>query len=104
MYRFDYSIGFLRWALKPPDYKKEWHVGVRAEKSGKMVTEKLQKKNSKKTLLKCVCIIRRVAFLRARCKVWQNGDTKEKKKKIMRIMYHEKNGMFAFAPKNPAKW
>ena len=35
--RFDYSIPFLRWALQPPEYKAEWHVGVRAEKSGKLV-------------------------------------------------------------------
>ena len=37
MFRFDYSIEFLRWALKPPEYQMDWHVGVRAEKSGKMV-------------------------------------------------------------------
>lgn len=30
MFRFDYSQEFLRWALKPPGYCKEWHVGVRA--------------------------------------------------------------------------
>ncbi len=24
-------------ALKPPGYRREWHVGVRAEKSGKLV-------------------------------------------------------------------
>jgi len=37
MFRFDYSINFLRWALKPPGFKREWHVGVRAAKSGKLV-------------------------------------------------------------------
>jgi len=29
MFRFDYSREFLRWALMPPGYRKEWHVGVR---------------------------------------------------------------------------
>jgi len=29
MFRFDYSPAFLRWALMPPGYLPEWHVGVR---------------------------------------------------------------------------
>jgi glycylpeptide N-tetradecanoyltransferase len=29
MFRFDYSHRFLRWALSPPGYYKDWHVGVR---------------------------------------------------------------------------
>ncbi len=29
MFRFDYSKAFLKWALKPPGYLKQWHVGVR---------------------------------------------------------------------------
>jgi glycylpeptide N-tetradecanoyltransferase len=29
MFRFDYSPAFLRWALSPPGFKPEWHVGVR---------------------------------------------------------------------------
>ena len=28
-FRFDYSPSFLRWALSPPGFKPEWHVGVR---------------------------------------------------------------------------
>ena len=28
-FRFDYSKLFLLWALKPPGYIKEWHLGVR---------------------------------------------------------------------------
>lgn len=28
MFRFDYSIPFLRWALMPPGYLMEWHVGI----------------------------------------------------------------------------
>lgn len=34
MFRFDYSKKFLQWALKPPGYFKDWHVGVRVS-SGK---------------------------------------------------------------------
>jgi glycylpeptide N-tetradecanoyltransferase len=37
MFRFDYSKAFLRWALQPPHYLPEWHVGVRATKSGKLM-------------------------------------------------------------------
>ncbi|EER28458.1 glycylpeptide N-tetradecanoyltransferase [Coccidioides posadasii str. Silveira] len=37
MFRFNYSPEFLNWALKAPGWKKDWHVGVRASKSGKLV-------------------------------------------------------------------
>lgn len=36
MFRFNYSHEFLRWALTPPGYIKEWHVAVR-KKSDKKV-------------------------------------------------------------------
>ena len=32
MFRFDYSVPFLRWALLPPGQKPEWLVGVRGGK------------------------------------------------------------------------
>lgn len=31
MFRFDYSVPFLRWALKPPEYLRQWHLGVRVK-------------------------------------------------------------------------
>mmetsp|Transcript_134247 Transcript_134247/g.374185 ORF Transcript_134247/g.374185 Transcript_134247/m.374185 type:complete len:488 (+) Transcript_134247:200-1663(+) len=31
MFRFDYSVPFLRWALKPPEYLRHWHLGVRVK-------------------------------------------------------------------------
>ncbi|CAH0519474.1 unnamed protein product [Peronospora belbahrii] len=37
MFRFDYSIDFLLWALTPPGYYKDWHVGVRNEKTKKLM-------------------------------------------------------------------
>ena len=37
MFRFDYSPQFLHWALKPPNWQKEWHCGVRVHKSNKLV-------------------------------------------------------------------
>ncbi|XP_054168652.1 glycylpeptide N-tetradecanoyltransferase 2-like [Oppia nitens] len=37
MFRFDYSPEFLHWALKPPNWQKEWHCGVRVQKSSKLV-------------------------------------------------------------------
>jgi len=37
MFRFDYSVGFLRWALKPPEYLRHWHLGVRVKSNCKLV-------------------------------------------------------------------
>lgn len=37
MFRFRYSPSFLEWALKAPGWKKDWHVGIRASKSRKLV-------------------------------------------------------------------
>ncbi|KAF8447571.1 acyl-CoA N-acyltransferase, partial [Boletus edulis BED1] len=36
-FRFKYSAEFLEWALKPPGYKKEWHIGVRVSSNKKLV-------------------------------------------------------------------
>lgn len=36
MFRFDYSVGFLRWALLPPGQPKEWLVGVRGGKKQRL--------------------------------------------------------------------
>lgn len=37
LFRFDYSSSFLAWALKAPGWRKEWHIGVRATVSQKLV-------------------------------------------------------------------
>ncbi|KAI9749670.1 MAG: hypothetical protein M4579_006783 [Chaenotheca gracillima] len=37
MFRFNYSVSFLNWALKSPGWKKDWHVGVRVKQSKKLV-------------------------------------------------------------------
>ena len=34
MFRFDYSMPFLEWALTPPNYDTSFHLGVRNERSG----------------------------------------------------------------------
>jgi len=36
-FRFKYSAEFLAWALSPPGYHKEWHLGVRVSKTKKLV-------------------------------------------------------------------
>ncbi|KAI7500158.1 N-myristoyl transferase [Hortaea werneckii] len=41
-FRFNYSVELLAWALKPPGWKREWHIGVRTKptaegKKGKLV-------------------------------------------------------------------
>jgi len=37
MFRFDYSVPFLKWALKPPGFRKDWHIGVRLKSNKKLV-------------------------------------------------------------------
>ncbi|RVD88350.1 uncharacterized protein DFL_002539 [Arthrobotrys flagrans] len=37
MFRFAYSPAFFKWALNPPGWKKEWHVGVRVKASNRLV-------------------------------------------------------------------
>jgi len=37
MFRFDYSAEFLIWALTTPGYRKEFHLGVRSSKSGRLM-------------------------------------------------------------------
>lgn len=37
LFRFDYSIEFLRWALTPEGFLKDWHVGVCVKGSRKLV-------------------------------------------------------------------
>uniref|UniRef100_A0A1D1XGR6 Glycylpeptide N-tetradecanoyltransferase n=1 Tax=Anthurium amnicola TaxID=1678845 RepID=A0A1D1XGR6_9ARAE len=37
MFRFNYSLEFLRWALRPPGYYRAWHIGVRVRSSKKLV-------------------------------------------------------------------
>mmetsp|Transcript_19843 Transcript_19843/g.30567 ORF Transcript_19843/g.30567 Transcript_19843/m.30567 type:complete len:233 (+) Transcript_19843:198-896(+) len=36
MFRFDYSVRFLQWALTPPGYNKDWVFGVRGGKKNKL--------------------------------------------------------------------
>ncbi|KAF8921139.1 N-myristoyl transferase [Mucidula mucida] len=36
-FRFRYTAEFLQWALQPPGYFKEWHVGVRVSSNKKLV-------------------------------------------------------------------
>lgn len=37
MFRFDYSIDFLKWALCPPGYYPDWLVVVKVKKSKKII-------------------------------------------------------------------
>jgi len=37
MFRFDYSKEFLMWALTPPEYTSQYHVGVRNAKNNKLM-------------------------------------------------------------------
>eukprot|EP00569_Conticribra_weissflogii_P019258 CAMPEP_0171442014 /NCGR_PEP_ID=MMETSP0881-20121228/26912_1 /TAXON_ID=67004 /ORGANISM="Thalassiosira weissflogii, Strain CCMP1336" /LENGTH=487 /DNA_ID=CAMNT_0011964959 /DNA_START=36 /DNA_END=1499 /DNA_ORIENTATION=- len=37
VFRFDYSRDFLMWALTPPGYQKQFHLGVRSSKSNRLM-------------------------------------------------------------------
>lgn len=37
MFRFNYSASILKWAMMPPGWKAQWHRGVRASQSRKLV-------------------------------------------------------------------
>lgn len=37
MFRFDYSVEFLTWALTPPGYHRDWHIGVRSQANNKLL-------------------------------------------------------------------
>ncbi|RLN95925.1 hypothetical protein BBJ28_00014201 [Nothophytophthora sp. Chile5] len=37
MFRFNYSIDFLMWALTSPGFHQDWHVGVRNQKTNKLM-------------------------------------------------------------------
>jgi len=37
MFRFDYSVPFLQWALCPPGFLRIWHIGVRVTKTRKLM-------------------------------------------------------------------
>lgn len=37
VFRFDYSAEFLKWALKPPGWVADWHIGVRVVANKKLV-------------------------------------------------------------------
>ncbi|CCH41329.1 Glycylpeptide N-tetradecanoyltransferase [Wickerhamomyces ciferrii] len=36
-FRFKYTKEFLDWALKPPGYRRDWHVGVRVKATGRLI-------------------------------------------------------------------
>ncbi|KAH9952126.1 N-myristoyl transferase [Amylocystis lapponica] len=36
-FRFQYSAEFLKWAMQPPGYHREWHIGVRVASNRKLV-------------------------------------------------------------------
>lgn len=64
MFRFDYSPGFLKWALQPEGWLKQWHVGVRVIKNNKLVgfisgvpaTVKVYEKNVKMVEINYLCV------------------------------------------------
>ena len=37
MFRFDYGAEFLKWALMPPGWLPQWHCGVRAQSTNKLL-------------------------------------------------------------------
>ncbi|RWS11094.1 glycylpeptide N-tetradecanoyltransferase 2-like protein, partial [Dinothrombium tinctorium] len=68
MFRFDYSPEFLKWALKPPHWKQDWHCGVRVTKSNKLVgfisavpaTIRVNEKSIKMVEINFLCVYKKL--------------------------------------------
>ncbi|EFA05466.1 Glycylpeptide N-tetradecanoyltransferase-like Protein [Tribolium castaneum] len=68
MFRFDYQPEFLKWALQPPGWRKDWHCGVRVVKSGRLVgfisaipaTLKIYEKTQKMVEINFLCVHKRL--------------------------------------------
>eukprot|EP01112_Ceratiomyxa_fruticulosa_P014191 TRINITY_DN4045_c0_g1_i1.p1 TRINITY_DN4045_c0_g1~~TRINITY_DN4045_c0_g1_i1.p1 ORF type:complete len:442 (-),score=96.44 TRINITY_DN4045_c0_g1_i1:120-1445(-) len=63
MFRFDYGMSFLRWALQPPHYRLDWHIGVRRGGkqlvgfiSGIPATNKIESKVVKQVEINFLCV------------------------------------------------
>ncbi|SCU93516.1 LAMI_0E14642g1_1 [Lachancea mirantina] len=63
-FRFNYSREFFNWSLKPPGWKKEWHVGVRIRQTKRLVafisaapaTLRVRKREFKSVEINFLCI------------------------------------------------
>lgn len=37
LFRFNYSQEFIKWAIAPKGYIKDWHIGVKIESTDKLI-------------------------------------------------------------------
>jgi len=71
-FRFNYSAEFLKWALQPPGYFKEWHLGVRVAANKKLVafisgvpvTLRVRRKEIKASEINFLCVIKKLRHKR----------------------------------------
>lgn len=67
-FRFEYPIEFIRWALLVPGYIPDWHLGVRATKtkkllafiSGTPVKAKIKERNVKLAQINYLCVAKKL--------------------------------------------
>lgn len=67
-FRFEYQAEFIRWALLVPGHIKEWHLGVRATESKKLlafiagspVKSKIKERNVKLAQINFLCISKKL--------------------------------------------
>ena len=70
MFRFDYSIPFLQWALTPPGFHRDWHVGVRNVKNNALmgcitavpVHVRVYEKTEKMAEINFLCVHKKLRF------------------------------------------
>ncbi|KAI8052247.1 acyl-CoA N-acyltransferase [Syncephalis plumigaleata] len=68
MFRFDYTPAFIDWALKPPGWLPDWHLGVRVASNNKLVAFisgipidlRIRKDTQRIVEINFLCVTRRV--------------------------------------------
>jgi glycylpeptide N-tetradecanoyltransferase len=68
MFRFAYPIAFLRWALMPPGWRRDWHIAVRVKATGQFValitgipvTVRVNEKEIKMAEINFLCVHKRL--------------------------------------------
>jgi len=71
-FRFNYSAEFLKWALQPPGYYKDWHLGVRVATNKKLVafisgvpvTLRVRQNEVKASEINFLCVIKKLRHKR----------------------------------------
>lgn len=95
MFRFDYSIDFLRWILIPHNQVPSWMIGIRAEKTGKLlafisaipVTMSMHEKDVKMAEINFLCVHKKLRAHRIAPVLIKEVTRRVNLKKIWQAVY-----------------